>query len=812
MAEGGIPGTQSGVIGGLVNLVWDVGKDILGAYGHEFTDLARPTVKEVLTTGKNPVNHHLLTASHRALCRAVAVVARDLAVSNDLQTGVWRSLAQHLTSNHTLAGWSPRLRLDQGLPSSSWLGILLATMEEDRFRDWHRRELYDKSDIDQLFQANPNHPLAAPFTRAFLKWVHVGAQLGQANKPPGFDDAFRDQPGGLWLLHGLEFREQLKSDETCFRAAVLWIISRPGASKQALTDADINRIASDLEHKTGAAWAGYASQWQASLDQWRQHLDTQIAALRLEILDAIAGVKDDTTILKDNTATLKEDMAILKEDMATLKDDTTGIKDHTGSLHQSLDKIKRVAEHLFGQDKVVKEPVRNWKLAGAALGLLVVLGGVGLLLGWWEKKDTATTKENTARIEAKIDKLEALQESMHRLFLETQTGQRAGDDTRHTQLFSQLEKKYDLPAGTIPRELPEFGKKLAQDTNAPPYERAKGAYAARDYAEAVRLLTQAAALTDKTRDPREWARIQHSLATIRYDLGQYDQIEPLLRQVISIRAEKFGPEHPATLESRNNLANAINALGRHAEAETEHREVLRLHERILRPNHPSTLASRNNLAIALSGQRKYVEAEAEYRAVLALRRSVLGPEHPDTLGTRNNLANVLQAQGKYADAEAEHRAILRIRERTQGPDHPSTLASRDHLITELKALGKDAEAEAEQRTAIRVRERTLGPTNPIVLVSRNDLAMTLRDQGKANEAEAERRKVLELQERVLGATNEDTITSLYNLAASMKNKGRNQEALDFARRALEGARKGLPPTNSTCKACEKLYAELTAKP
>ena len=141
----------------------------------------------------------------------------------------------------------------------------------------------------------------------------------------------------------------------------------------------------------------------------------------------------------------------------------------------------------------------------------------------------------------------------------------------------------------------------------------------------------------------------------------------------------LGPEHPDTLTSMNNLANAISDQGRYAEAEKLYREVLEIQKECWAPSIPTrseacttwpsrfrsgptrrggatlqggagapeesagprasrTLRSMRNLAIAIGHQARYAEAEQLFREVLEIQKRVLGPEHPDTLRSMNNLA------------------------------------------------------------------------------------------------------------------------------------------------------------------------------
>ena len=128
--------------------------------------------------------------------------------------------------------------------------------------------------------------------------------------------------------------------------------------------------------------------------------------------------------------------------------------------------------------------------------------------------------------------------------------------------------------------------------------------------------------------------------------------EPLLAD----RERVLGPDHPDTLTSRNNLADAYQAAGRAAEAIPLHERTLADRERVLGPDHPDTLTSRNNLAAAYQDAGRAAEAIPLHEQTLADRERVLGPDHPDTLTSRNNLAVAYRAAGRAAEAIAAARA------------------------------------------------------------------------------------------------------------------------------------------------------------
>jgi tetratricopeptide (TPR) repeat protein len=146
-----------------------------------------------------------------------------------------------------------------------------------------------------------------------------------------------------------------------------------------------------------------------------------------------------------------------------------------------------------------------------------------------------------------------------------------------------------------------------------------------------------------------------------YDGGQYEKSERWYRRSLDIRLKQFGPEHPDTVTSMNNLAEALGSQGKYEAAEAMLRRTLELREKVLGPEHPDTLTSMNSLAGILKGQGKYEAAEVMLRRTLELKEKVLGPEHPATLTSMNNLAEVLEGQGKYEAAGAMLRRTLELK-------------------------------------------------------------------------------------------------------------------------------------------------------
>ena len=311
----------------------------------------------------------------------------------------------------------------------------------------------------------------------------------------------------------------------------------------------------------------------------------------------------------------------------------------------------------------------------------------------------------------------------------------------------------------------------------------------RQYREAEKIFREASTIRTQVQGPEhpETLSSRNNVARALDDQGRYAEAEKAHREVLAIRERVLGPGHLDTISSRNNLARVLDAQGRHGEADNErstareitmrgYRDVLAIAERMLGPEHPDTLNNRNQVGIALARDGNFAEAEKEFRAVQTVRQRVLGAEHRDTLVSRSNVASTLDDQHKYDEAEREHREILGIRVRLFGTDDPDTLTSRRNLIRALTDEHKDAEAEEQLRALLAVQERLLGPENPDTLNTRYDLAEALRFQSKNPESERVQRTILAARERAFGPDHPATLSSRISVASALADQGRHAEA------------------------------------
>ena len=458
----------------------------------------------------------------------------------------------------------------------------------------------------------------------------------------------------------------------------------------------------------------------------------------------------------------------------------------------------------------LRRGVKQWAVGVTAL--LALIAGLVLWQLWSQAQMKTEMKLEMAKLREGIMAYPQMESQVR-------ASQTEKDPTAlQERVYAELAKQLGVDAKLLQEKLPRFAEDLKHAPEASDYERANAAYVGKDYLEAERLALHAAdearkaapskpkdvlrpltlaglaaqkhieyaramehfreaeKLTDRARNPEEWAEVQHMIANLTFDQGQYPEAEKILRKVIEVRTHVLGSEHPDTLRSRNSLAYALWKGGKYTEAEADFRELIKREEKVLGPEHPDTLFSRHGLAITLDLEGKYAEAEAQFSGLIKTEERVMGAVHPQTLRSRMELAITLYEQGKYQEAEVQFAALTKTEEQVLGAEHPETLRSRSNLAVTLYEQGKYQEAEAEHRSLLKLREKVLGPEHPDTLLNRNNLALMLINQGKFPEAEAQFSGLIKIEEKILGAQHPATLQSRNGLANAVEGQSRYAEA------------------------------------
>ncbi len=201
------------------------------------------------------------------------------------------------------------------------------------------------------------------------------------------------------------------------------------------------------------------------------------------------------------------------------------------------------------------------------------------------------------------------------------------------------------------------------------------------------------------------------LSRQRGDLPKAVEVQ---RQVAQLREQRFGRQHPVTLQALNELGSILQDAKQYAEAEALFREVLAAREQNLGVGNTLTRNSLNNLGLVLSLQGKLDEAGVHYRRALETERALLGDDALDVLILAHNFAGLLRAQGKWDEAIAMATDTVARAERSLSADRAEPALFRVGLAHALLKRG-DKRAAIEQYELAHARLTAVyGADNPKV--------------------------------------------------------------------------------------------------
>ena len=202
----------------------------------------------------------------------------------------------------------------------------------------------------------------------------------------------------------------------------------------------------------------------------------------------------------------------------------------------------------------------------------------------------------------------------------------------------RLEGKYGSDHKSIISPLQSLAVFYAAQCNAADSRESRGRFykfSVESYMRLLDLMEKKLESTDKRIPDTRYAFAKFLASVFQYRAAS----EVGKRVVIEMeRCPDYGPDHPDTLATRNNVASWTGETGDVAGARELFAALLPDMVRVLGADHPSTLATRHNVA-SLMGKTGDVAGALELvAALLPDMVRVLGADHPDTLMTRSNVA------------------------------------------------------------------------------------------------------------------------------------------------------------------------------
>jgi non-specific serine/threonine protein kinase/serine/threonine-protein kinase len=425
-----------------------------------------------------------------------------------------------------------------------------------------------------------------------------------------------------------------------------------------------------------------------------------------------------------------------------------------------------VQRHLAGEAVLAVPPSAGYRLKkfarkhqtalamAAAIALLLVAGAA---VSTWQAV-RATRAERAARLaqEAEAQRAEGEKEARQ------QAQKRLAQIERGVELFA------DLLTGINP--------KAEENEGEPLYEQLRQ--------KAERAATELDG--EVVGDPLTVARLQSILGNTLRELGSYELAVTLLQKARATRERELGADHPDTLVTRGNLANAYFDAARLPEAVKLYEEVRDARVGKLGADHPDTLTIQHNLAAAYRALGKLPEAIKQFEQVRDAQVAKLGADHPSTLATLNSLARAYRSAGRRPEAIRLYEQVRDAQVAKLGADHPSTLVTVGNLAAAYEAAGQQPKAIRLLEQVRDAKVARLGADHPSTLITLSNLAGAHYRARQWSDSIRLYEQVRDAQLAKLGPDHRSTLTTFNNLAVVYWQVNKRPEALRHFDQAAEG--------------------------
>jgi serine/threonine protein kinase/Tfp pilus assembly protein PilF len=198
---------------------------------------------------------------------------------------------------------------------------------------------------------------------------------------------------------------------------------------------------------------------------------------------------------------------------------------------------------------------------------------------------------------------------------------------------------------------------------------------------------------------------QNTLALVYQGTGRLREAEQLFLKVLQQRDTLRTHNHLETAVL-SNIGAVYGELGDFASAERYLRECVTIRRERLGPNHPRLALALARLGNVLSDVGKLGEADAALRESLAIREKLFGPQHRDVARALLAIAEVARKQGQFRPA-AE--ALARVRQMPMTSDELADLLMQEGQLQE--ASGDRARAISTFRECLAIRTKLFGPSH-----------------------------------------------------------------------------------------------------
>lgn len=267
--------------------------------------------------------------------------------------------------------------------------------------------------------------------------------------------------------------------------------------------------------------------------------------------------------------------------------------------------------------------------------------------------------------------------------------------------------------------------------------------------------------------------LRHNLAYALLHSNGYAEAEALIRQVLESTTAQFGSDHPHVLYNKKVLGQALHRQGRLDEAVVWYAEVYNQRRQRYGDEHPLTLNAAGQLGAAYNSLNRPAEAEPLLQRALAARIARGEGDTREALIDRVILITTLEKLDRNDEAMAMADAALALE---QGQPNRDTIAARNARAMLLLKAGQVTAARSAFTELLELAPAVLGPNAPswpVLLSNASTADLAAQDPAAARD---KLEIALPLLEASAGSTHPRTQEALRRLIDANERLGLEADA------------------------------------
>lgn len=302
-----------------------------------------------------------------------------------------------------------------------------------------------------------------------------------------------------------------------------------------------------------------------------------------------------------------------------------------------------------------------------------------------------------------------------------------------------------------------------------------------DRVAAKEALEKAGTLVDIKTKPLLWAEVHELLIEFLLKQAQYDRADKIVDEIIDIREDLQGENHPDLAKVLLYWASILIAKGNYLGAESVCKRAEGIFKSQTPPHIEEMIMALSISVTALEGCGQFVDAESLCKQVLEISEKTFGQNHPGVAMNLLTLGRLLIKTERYSDAVSFLKRALNIAEEFVDSQQELLLAilttlSSVHFFNDQLSL-----AEKLLNRAMAISENNYGYESHFVATCLIGIA-----QLKSNiEAESFLVRAIKIRKNIFGNNHELVAEAYYNLATVYFEMERWSDAELFYKRAAK---------------------------